>query len=75
MSDETARLLEQALQLPPLERAELVELLQSSLDSSSEEEITADHLKEVRARAEALERGEFPTVSTEEAFAMARGKR
>ncbi|MBM4031600.1 MAG: addiction module protein [Planctomycetes bacterium] len=75
MSEQTARLLEQALLLPPLERAELVELLQSSLDSASAEEITASHLKEVRARAEALDRGEFKTVSTAEAFEMARRKR
>jgi len=75
MSNEAARLLEQALLLPPLERAELVELLQSSLDTPSDEEITADHLKEVRARAEALDRGDFRTVSTEEAFKMARRKR
>ena len=74
MSEQTAHLLEQALRLPPVERAELVELLQSSLDSPSDEEITANHLKEVRARAEALERGEFRTVSTKEAFEMARRK-
>jgi len=74
MSDQTARLLEQALLLPPGERAELVELLQASLDSPSDEEITANHLKEVSARIAAFERGEFKAVSTKEAFEMARRK-
>ena len=74
MSEQTARLLEQVLLLPPGERAELVELIQSSLDLPSDEEITADHLREVRARIEAMERGEFKAVSTKEAFEMARRK-
>ena len=74
MSEQTALVAEQALRLPPEERVELIELLQSSLETPCDGEITADHLREVKARIAAIERGEMKVMPLEEALEAARKK-
>ena len=67
MSDDSLRLLEEALALPENERADLVERLLSSL-GPAEPEIEKRWAKEVEDRIDALERGELKTISAEEFF-------
>jgi putative addiction module component (TIGR02574 family) len=74
MSEQGTRLFEQALQLPPAEREELAGRLLASLDSASDDELTARHLAECEARIDALDRGAMKTVSVGEAFEIARKK-
>jgi len=71
MSEQTVRLLEEALRLPPAEREELADRLLASLDSPSDDGLAARQLAEVEARIDALERGEMKTVSVKEAFEIA----
>ena len=67
MSDHGLRLLEEALALPVNERADLVEQLLSSLESS-EPEFEKLWAQDVEDRIEALERGELKTISAQEFF-------
>ena len=76
MSEQAARVLEQALLLPPEERVEVIELLQSSLEGHAcDPKITQEHLREVESRIRALERGDMKTVPMDEALRIARRKR
>lgn len=73
MSERGARVLEEALALPPEERAELAERLWTSLEPSSEEQERIDRLwaEEVEARLDAYERGEIEAIPAEQAIAEA----
>jgi putative addiction module component (TIGR02574 family) len=68
MSKKGAELLEKALSLPPVERAELADRLLTSLDSSSERKIDELWAQEAEDRLEAFERGEIKAVPAKEAF-------
>lgn len=57
---------EQALALPPVERAGLIEDLLASFDESARTRIDAAWAKEAEARLDAYERGELTTISHEE---------
>ena len=58
MSAEGKRVLEDALKLPPVERAELVEEILSSFDFPARHEVDAMWAKEAEDRIAAYERGE-----------------
>ena len=63
MSKRGAEVLEEALSLPPGERAELADRLLTSLDSSPGGRIDALWAAEAEDRLEAFERGEIKAVS------------
>lgn len=67
MSPEAERLLEEAMKLPEPERAALAVILEDSLgDGSSEEEIEAAWLVEIRRRMAAVESGEAQLIPAED---------
>ncbi|MCI0628522.1 MAG: addiction module protein [Acidobacteria bacterium] len=68
MSKRGAQVLEEALSLPPTERVELVELLLSSLDSPSQQQIDQLWAQEAEDRLDAFERGEIQAVSAQDVF-------
>jgi len=68
MSEQGKRVLAEALELPPVERAELVEQLLSSFEFPSREKIDALWAKEAESRIDAFERGEIDTISAKEVF-------
>jgi putative addiction module component (TIGR02574 family) len=71
MSKKGAQVLEDALSLPPAERAEVAERLLSSLDASRVERIDALWAAEAEDRIEAFDRGEIKAVSASDAFSSA----
>lgn len=62
-------LLEDALKLPPVERAELIESLLSSFEFRSRKTIDALWAQEAEDRIDAFERGEIPAIPAEQIFA------
>jgi putative addiction module component (TIGR02574 family) len=75
MSKTGAQLLQQALALPPEERAELVDRLLTSLDSPPNRQIDELWAKEAEDRLDAFEKGEMKTVPAKQAFERIRNKR
>jgi len=71
MSKRGAELLEEALSLPPADRAELADRLLTSLDSEPGDRIGTLWAAEAEDRLEAFERGEIKAVSAEDAFKAA----
>ena len=71
MSTKTKDILNRALELPPIEKARLVDCLLSSLDKPDE---TIDDLwrKEVEGRKEAHKAGQIQSVSLEQVLAKYR---
>jgi len=61
-------LLEQALKLPPVERAELIERLLASFEFSSREKLDALWAEEAENRISSFERGEIEVVTAEKVF-------
>lgn len=63
------QLLEQVLELPPLERAEFVEIILTSFEFPSRQ--TIDHLwaQEAEDRIDAYERGEISAIPVQEVLA------
>ncbi len=68
MSKKGTEVLEEALSLPPAERAEVIDRLLASLDSSPERRIDELWGREAEERLDAYERGEIKTVSAREVF-------
>ncbi len=68
MSKKGTQVLEDALSLPPVERAELADRLLTSLDSSPDRKIDDLWAQEAENRLDAFERGEIKTVSSKQAF-------
>jgi putative addiction module component (TIGR02574 family) len=64
------QLLEEALELPEHDRAEIAARLIESLDPASDEDAPAAWGDEIRRRLEELDRGETPTVPWPEARRM-----
>jgi putative addiction module component (TIGR02574 family) len=62
-------LLEEALKLSPVERAELVESLLSSFEFRSRKSIDALWAQEVEDRINAFEQGEIEAIPAEKVFA------
>ena len=73
MKPESRDLLKEALELPPVQRAALVDQLLTSLDKPDE---AIDNLwrKEIAARLRAYRSGTAPTVSAEDVLAEYRSK-
>ncbi len=68
MSKRSTQVLEEALSLPPVERAELADRLLASFDSLSQRRIDELWAREAEDRLDAFERGEINAVSVKEAF-------
>ena len=73
MSKNGAQVLENALALPPDERAELADRLLSSLDTKRQRKIDELWAEEAEDRIDAYERGEISAVSVKEAFETNKG--
>ena len=67
------RLKTQALQLSPIQRAELIENLLSGFDPTDRDEIDAVWAEEAERRHEAYEKGNVPTISADEVFRKING--
>jgi putative addiction module component (TIGR02574 family) len=63
------QILAEALKLPPVERAELVENLLASFEFQSREKIDALWAEEVEDRIDAFERGEMAAIPAKDVFA------
>jgi len=63
------QILAEALKLPPMERAELVENLLISFEFQSREKIDALWAEEAEDRIDAFERGEMVTIPAKDVFA------
>jgi putative addiction module component (TIGR02574 family) len=68
MSKRATQVLEEALSLPPGERAELIDRLLSSLDSPSRQRIDELWAQEAEDRLDAFERGEIKAISAKDVF-------
>lgn len=64
-----AQILSEAMKLPPVERAELVENLLSSFEFPSRKKIDALWSQEAESRIDAFERGKISAVPAKEVFA------
>jgi putative addiction module component (TIGR02574 family) len=73
MSKRGTEVLEEALSLPPAERAELADRLLTSLDAEPDSRIDKLWAQEAEDRLDAFERGEIKAVSAKEAFDTKRG--
>ena len=69
MPKHAKRILADALELPPLERAELVENLLSSFEFQSRKGIDALWAQEAEDRIDAFERGEMTAIPAKDVFA------
>ena len=68
MTASREQVLEDALSLPPSERAEIAERILSSLDLVSQQENDRLWAQEVEKRIDAYERGEIKAVPADEVF-------
>ncbi len=68
MTTRGEQILEEALSLPPKERAEIAERILSSLDLATQQENDRLWAKEVESRIDAYERGELKAVPADEVF-------
>ncbi|HXJ96831.1 MAG TPA: addiction module protein [Terriglobia bacterium] len=68
MSKQGAQLLEEALSLPPAERAQLAEQILTSLDFGERSEIDALWAQEAEERLDAFERGQLKAIPAADVF-------
>lgn len=68
MTDQSRRILTEAMALPPMDRAELVEQLLASFDVPARAEIDAAWSTEAEDRLRAYERGDMETLPAETVF-------
>lgn len=68
MTEQSKRILAEALELSPMDRAALVEELLSSFDFPARQEVDALWAQEAEDRIEAYDRGEIPASSAEAVF-------
>lgn len=68
MTAQTQQVLENAIHLPPVERAELVEQILSSFDRPSRDEIDALWAKEAEDRIDAYEQGKIKAIPASQVF-------
>ena len=65
---QTQQVLEKAIHLPPVERAELVEQILSSFDRPSRDEIDALWAKEAEDRIDAYDQGKIKAIPASQVF-------
>ncbi len=68
MTVQTQQVLERAVRLPPVDRAELVEQILSSFDRPSREEIDALWAKEAEDRIDAYDQGKIKAIPVSQVF-------
>lgn len=68
MTVQTQQVLEKAIHLPPVERAELVEQILSSFDRPSREEIDALWATEAEDRIDAYDQGKIKAIPASQVF-------
>ena len=68
MTDQSRRILTEAMALPPMDRAELVDQLLASFDFPARAEIDAAWSTEAEDRLRAYERGDMEALSAEAVF-------
>jgi putative addiction module component (TIGR02574 family) len=68
MTPESEQILREALDLPPIDRAELVEQILASFEFPARKDIDAAWGREAEDRIDAYERGEIGTSSAAEVF-------
>ena len=68
MSKHSKQILAEALELPPVDRAELVENLLTSFEFQSRKKIDALWAEEVEDRIDAFERGEMASITARDVF-------
>jgi putative addiction module component (TIGR02574 family) len=68
MTAQTQQVLEKAIHLPPVERAELVEQILSSFDRPSREEIDALWAIEAEDRIKAYDQGKIKAIPASQVF-------
>ena len=69
MAKQRKQILAEALKLPPLERAELVENLLTSFEFQSRKKVDALWAEEAEDRIDAFERGEMAAIPAKDVFA------
>ena len=74
MSRQGKQILAEALTLPPIERAEMVEELLSSFEFPSRKTIDELWAQEVESRIDAYERGEITAIPAKKVFEKLRSK-
>lgn len=73
MTDQHRRILTEAMALPPMDRAELVEQLLASFDFPARAEIDAAWSTEAEDRLRAYERGDMEALPAEVVFRRIQG--
>ncbi|MCL4456113.1 MAG: addiction module protein [Nitrospirae bacterium] len=68
MSRQSEQVLAEALDLPPIERAEIVEKLLTSFEFSERKTIDELWAQEAESRIDAYERGEISAIPAKEVF-------
>jgi putative addiction module component (TIGR02574 family) len=68
MTPQSERVLHDALDLPPVDRAELVEQILASFEFPARKDIDAAWAREAEERLDALERGEIGSSPASEVF-------
>jgi len=68
MTRQSEKVLQEALHLSPIERAEIVEKLLSSFEFSDRNAIDALWAKEAESRIDAYERGEINAIPAKDVF-------
>lgn len=68
MTTDTKQVLEKALSLSPIERAELIEKLFHSFEFSDRESVDSSWADEAEKRIDAFEKGDLPARSAKEVF-------
>ncbi|NLE65871.1 MAG: addiction module protein [Lentisphaerae bacterium] len=68
MTVQTQQVLEKAIHLPPVDRAELVERILSSFDRPNREEIDALWAKEAEDRIDAYDQGKIKAIPASRVF-------
>jgi putative addiction module component (TIGR02574 family) len=69
MPKRAEHILAEALELPPVERAELIESLLSSFEFQSRKAVDALWAQETEDRIDAFDRGEMAAIPVEDVFA------
>jgi putative addiction module component (TIGR02574 family) len=68
MTPQSQQILRDALDLPPIDRAELVERILASFEFPARRDIDAAWAQEVEERIDAYERGQIGTAPAEDVF-------